>query len=176
MRYTRLFPLFALLACSCTEEKNQEPKAAFDNFVFSFQGHSMKFTQRDTVFMRRRNVPLNELLHSVISKEDKSTINRFIDSISSVNYDSLYIEQHLHDGSEYKFYITNGKAITSIYLYGQKGPRELYSFATWLVHLEHRYKFQPINANINFGNLDRVMLHPLPPFTIPKHKKLRQGY
>lgn len=130
----------------------------------------MKFTQRDTVFMRRRNVPLNKLLYSVISKEDKFTINRFIDSISKINYDSLYIEQHLQDGSEYKFYVTKGKTITSVYLYGQKGPQELYYFATWLGHLERRYKFQPINTNVNFGNLDRVLLHPPPPLAIPKHK------
>jgi hypothetical protein len=110
--------------------------------------------------MRRRNALPNQLSYTKIDKKTNVIINEFVDSINSKIYDTTYIEHHLHDDSEYKFYITKGKVSTSIYIYGQKGPRELYHFANWLMHLQHQHDFQTIDANVNFGNLHRVVLPP----------------
>jgi len=158
-----------IIFLSC-EKKEVKKNNSFTNFVFSMSAqhsdYSMKFTDSDTIFFEKRFPNPKECFYSIIQKRDKDSIYKIISQINFSKYDSIYDEyqlNHLVDGTGYKFYVDNKSRKNSIYIYGRIGPKELYSFAYHLEKLKKRLQLHPTNKQIDFGNLNHILLPEPPP-------------
>jgi hypothetical protein len=159
--------LLILFLVSCS---NDEPKVRtnpFDNFIFSYSAedsaYSLKFTPNDTIFLGVYFPEHGNKYFSIIKDKQRNTLDSFLYANKLSTYDTTYIQKYLQDGIAYKFYITKDTAANWTYIYGDEGPKKLYTFANWLTSLKEQLKFYPYNKKVKFGDLRYIELPIVPP-------------
>ena len=165
MRY--LFFSFMVLFLSCQKERkfNEE----YNNFVFSFsaenEDYSIKFTNSDTVYIEKRFPDPKEYFYFLINKNDLDSVYYWVNNIQFSKYNSSYNEHLVNglvDGIGFKFYLENSHLNSSVYIYGEIGPKEFYVLADKLIEIKERYKLSKTSKKVNFGDLKGILL-PIPP-------------
>ncbi len=143
-----------------------------DNFVFSYSAmysdYSMKFTQSDTVYIQKRFPGTTEHFYFIIKESDRHNVLKLANDIKFAKYDSIndqHLVNQLVDGTGYKFYVEKGTKRDWIYIYGDDGPKEFYEFSAVLNSLKEKQTLQKTNKEIDFGNLDHILL-PEPPTSL----------
>ena len=163
-----IFVLFILcfIFLGCNKKKKIKHEYLSDYFVFSYNigsyNHSIKFTNSDTIFIRKCILEKNNIYYGIISEQKIDTIKYFINELNKLKFSSIYNDKYLQDGESYKFYLVKGDTINSTFIYGRKAPKRLYEFAKWLMHLERKVEVHPIDKIIDFGNLKGIVLPVLP--------------
>ena len=157
----KLFSILVLFGCHNNKSKGQ--LKSFDSFVFSYSAedlaYSMKFTfDSDTTFLGISFPEKGNKYFAIIQVKDKKMIDSFLSVYKLSSFDTTYIQEHLNDGIEYKFYLTKDTTKNWVYIYGQEGPKELYLFANWLTNFKEQLKFYPYNGKVKFGDLKYIEL------------------
>jgi len=164
MRLCCLLLLLALIA-SCSDKK--ETEAPFDSFVFSLSAlrtdFSIKVDGSDTIYFQKRDVRSGNAknYYAIAQQSDRDSLIMVAAKIDFTKYSNKYFEENLIDGTQLRFYkkIRNKENIIDIY--GNNGPKELYTIALQFNEFSKRFEFKPINQNIDFGNLEHIdRLHP----------------
>ena len=148
-------------SCQHKEEK------VFDDFIFSSAGlhydYSMKFSNNDTVYFQKRFPEPIENYYSLIEKNDRIQLDRFINKLDFTKYDTIYAQENLMDGGSLLFNITKQKENNWLFIYGHKAPKEILTFATWLNGFKEKQKLNRSLKDIDFGNLRYILPPPPPP-------------
>jgi hypothetical protein len=156
--------ILSLIACS--NNKSKAPTRPFDNFIFSYSAemaYSIKFTTNDTVFLFVSFPKTGKKYFSTIQSKDKERLDSFLNTNRLSSFDTTYIQENLSDGVSYKFYLTKDTAVNWVFVYGKEGPKQLYTFASWLTTLKEQLKFYEYNGKVDFGNLKYIELPLVPP-------------
>ncbi|WP_417366379.1 hypothetical protein [Flavobacterium beibuense] len=151
-----VFTLLSLLSCSKEEKKSS---ADFDMFVFSFatdaKTFSIKFTPGDTVYMKTSPVDYS---YSLLSEKKRDSAYAIIKEIKFAEYETIYTNENIVDGTSFKFYKTKNDTVNWVYVYENKTPKELYKIADKLIQLQTGQKWVPVKGKQDFGNLDYIEL------------------
>lgn len=166
MKLTKVL-LLASFLLGCDRNEQDKKTRLFESFVFSFSAedsaYSLKFTNTDTVFFLKSFPSPGGIYIGTIQEKDKNILDSLIKSKDLSKYDTTYIQNNLQDGISYKFYLTQGKFVNWVYIYGDEGPKELYAFAKWLTDLTEHLKLYPFNGKADFGDLKYIALPIVPP-------------
>lgn len=161
-----LIPLTIISLSACSTNNQKTKLTTFDTFVFSYRqlytDYSIKFTNSDTIFLQKRFPRPKALFYSIIQNNDVLKLDSFLTTSSFKKYDTLYVQNNLEDGSSYKFVLTKNMTTNWIFIYGKEGPKTLYEFGNWLSDFKERQIFYPIDAKIDFGNLNYILLPEIP--------------
>lgn len=163
--FSFVYLIFYLVSCSYDTPKGV--KNSSDSFVFSYSAensaYSLKFTNEDTIFLVVNFPEEGNTYFSIIKGNQKSTLDSFLYASKFSTYDTTYINEYLNDGVAYKFSLTKDSEVNWTYIYGDKGPKELYVFAKWLTTLKDQSKFYTYRGKVNFGNLRYIELPVVQP-------------
>ena len=152
------FFLFALTAWNCDSHlADKHPKCA------ESENYSIKFTGSDTIFLQSRFPIPKRLYYGIIQTNERKKLDSFLQNINLTSYDTVYFQNNLQDGGNYKFYLRQNSIVNWVLIYGHNGPKPLYEFADWLTALKDQQHFYPTNAAVNFGDLTYIILPPIPP-------------
>lgn len=164
-----------LLLTSCHSQKTiSDPFNEFE-FSYSYGGsYSMMFTHSDTIYVSRYFPWPTQTFIGIITSAQKRKIDSFINEIPFEKLDTLYYEPYA-DGGSYQFYIKTDSLEKRIFVSGyDHGPRELNSFAAWLVKMKNELTLFKIDTTIKFIN-NSDFNPPIPPrindtikYTAPK--------
>ena len=172
--YTLLFFLLLLYSCHHNSNKN-----LFKEFDFTYSGFkstyfSIKFTDEDTVFVAEYPSPLfadspmiAKNYFAIISPDDRQKINNFLSAINFAKYDTSYYESY-KDGHEYKYYISNDSTTKSIYIHSYTEPKELRTFADFIVSLKKKSRLSLLNSKVDYKSHRNFYPPEVPPSTIVK--------
>jgi hypothetical protein len=154
--------MVACFSCSKTN-KNSLP---FDSFVYSYSAmnmeYSIKFNNSDTVYFQKRYPNPETNYYAIIKDTEKDSISALIQKIDFSKYNAIYQQDNLKDGNGFKFYTIKDNKTNSIYVYGNKAPKELYLNAAKFNEYAKRFNFQPYNGKVNFGDLSNIELPVAP--------------
>lgn len=158
----KLATLFiVLILFSCKKEKNH------DTFVFSYsamhEAYSLRFTDSDTVFMRRTFPHPNQFFFTVLKKHERDSLTLIINNLDFSKYDTIYEQLNIDDATGFKFYKAKNDTINWIFCYGYKAPDELYKVAGWFENFKNAGHYQATSLQPNFGDLKYIELPEPPP-------------
>jgi hypothetical protein len=155
--------LFAL--SSCHKKSTEFFTSVYSEFIYSRSetgygdSYSLKLTQSDTVYFKRHKYnPGSEIKYCLINATDKKYIENELSKVKWATLDSTYIKQGLEDGTNRMFYMKQGRAIKSVFMYGEEGQAELLAIANWLDTFRKEQDFKVINKKIDFGDLHRIVI------------------
>jgi hypothetical protein len=159
----KLIILFIVIFTSCEKKEDK----TFTNFVFSSAGlhydYSLKFTNSDTVYFQKRFPQPEENYYSLLNKEDRKNLNKFVEKIDFEKIDTIYAQENLADGESLLFNISQQKENRWVFIYGHNAPKELFEFSIWLKEFKEKQKFKSNTKIIDFGDLKYILPPPPPP-------------
>jgi hypothetical protein len=123
----------------------------------------MKFAQDDTVYFEKRFPEPAESFYAILDNNNRKTLDSFLLQFQTSNYDTTYMEHNLSDGGSLKFYLTTDTLKKWVFIYGNEGPKELYTFAIWLKDLKEHQSFKPTTTKADYGDLRYILFPKLPP-------------
>jgi hypothetical protein len=175
MKRTSTILILTLLLFSC--QKENKKVELLKCFVFSksseASNYSIKFSDSDTVFLEKHFPAPRQHYFFIIEKSDKDIIKKLVNEIQFSKYDSIYDEytiNHLVDGVGYKFYFQKDTLKNWIYIYGHIGPKEFYDFADLIENLKQKQMLFLTDKQVDFGNLDHILLPEPPPDPTKNHE------
>ena len=132
--------LFAsLIGGGCRIVNKQHKHPTFDSFDFTYNNvfsncFSIKFTQGDTVYIKRHFVASLEdsayakaSYYALLSKYQTNKLDSFIRAIDFSAYDSSYLDGS-QDGLTYQFYIRRDTIVKTIFVHSRQAPGQLLRF------------------------------------------------
>ncbi len=160
MKKIILLIIIATITFSCS--KTEKKSLPFDSFVYSYSamniGYSIKFNNSDTVYFQKRYPKPETNYYAILKDAEKDSILGLVQKIDYSKYNAAYQQEGLKDGNGFKFYTLKNNKSSSIYVYGDKAPEELYIYATKFNEYAKRFNFQSYNGKVNFGDLSNIVL------------------
>lgn len=157
--------LFCL--CACDSEKDSQPTAVFNEFVFSqsgmYENYSIKFTKSDTVFLEERFPEPSKRYFALLNDTLLKNLNFILDTLNLERFDNSYIQENLQDGVFIKFHLRSDSMNKTIGIYGHEAPPSFYPVAKWLDNLTKTLTKHPTTKSIDFGDLSGINPPPAPP-------------
>ena len=181
MRFNILFCFATWLLTSCNSSKKPVREDSFQSIDFTYNDvfstcFSIKFYQSDTAYIRQHfassfsdNLKSETSYFTLLSKEDRITLDSFINVIPFHSYDTSYYEYY-HDGIDYQFHIQKDTINKSIRIHSDSVPSALTDFKSWIVKKIEQYQLHQVDTIINFESAKYVVTPPAPPpinFKVP---------
>ena len=152
-----------VILTSCQKKENKP----FDDFVFSSSGlhhdFSLKFSNNDTVFFQKRFPKPVENYYAILNNSDNKTLDSLFEKLNFEKYDTIYAQENLYDGGSLLFNATKKNKKHWVFIYGHKGPKELFNFSIWLRNFKEKQKFKSTTKATDFGDLKYILPPPPPP-------------
>lgn len=157
-----LFALTAVIIACSPEKKEKE----FDAFVYSYAAeninYSVKFTDGDTIYFRRRYPNPQADYYALFQGAQKDSLLALAGRINFANYDSIYKDETLSDGVAISFYRKKDNKADRIFVHDMQAPPALFKLAERFNKLAGRFDFKPTPAGQDYGNVEGIAL-PAPP-------------
>ncbi|MGQ2982710.1 hypothetical protein [Flavobacterium sp.] len=162
-QYYILALLIVLTACS----KKETTDAPFDAFVYSFtdsqNNFSIKFTSGDTVYMQKRQGLLKKNFYALATASDKDSIIALTGKVDFTAYEKSPEAPKAKDGVAIKFYTIKDGKERSVYAFSVSNSEKLFPLAVKFTEFAKRFNFEPIDKNVDFGDLQYIELPISPP-------------
>lgn len=157
-----------------SKEGNKKVAKSFQSIDFTYDDvfltcFSIKFTQSDTAYIRQHFAsPFSDNLQSetsyftLLSKEERITLDSFINIIPFHSYDTSYHENY-QDGIDFQFYIQKNTINKSIRVHSNSVPSALLDFKNWIIKRKEQYYLHQVDTIIHFESAKNVVPPPPPP-------------
>jgi hypothetical protein len=174
MKHLLVSVCIGLLLFGCGQIKQPSKHITFRSIDFSYSDvfstcFSIKFNQGDTVFIRQYFtssysgvLKRNTTYYSVLNKQDRNSVDSFVDKIDFLKYQDRYLEA-IQDGVMYALCIENDSIKKTIVVHSDTAPGQLNRFADWLADFKTRLKIVPLDTTMVFTTSKFVVLPQIPP-------------
>jgi hypothetical protein len=173
MRFCILFCFATWLLTSCDNAQKPVRQENFQSIDFTYNDvfstcFSIKFSQSDTAYIRQHfassfsdNLKSETSYFTLLTKEDRITLDSFINKIPFHSFDTSYYEDY-QDGIDYQFYIQKDTVKKIIRVHSDSVPSALTDFKNWIVKRKEQYYLHQVDTIIHFKSAKYVVPPPAP--------------